>query len=247
MIRSVCIAVLLILASSIAFGQSTKSVVKLNNGVILKGEIVEFTRGDYMIIHLMDGYDMRISLEDVRSFKIKDGKLKEYNLPSTGYFNYTSGGFLFLKGGRYDWVEVNMTVHTINGYRFHELYNAGLGVGLDRYGTTTSLPVYLSVRRDLFASRVTPMFNANVGYGWMWESDSYNEWEDFDNVKGGLYWELGAGLRINYKKTALIFNYAYKRQNSELTMTDDFWWREEDTVVEHHNFRNMTLTVGLEF
>ena len=74
-----------------------------------------------------------------------------------------------------------MTVHTINGYRFHQLYNTGLGVGLDRYGTITSLPLYLSVRRDLFASRVTPMFNANVGYGWMWESDSYNEWDDFDN------------------------------------------------------------------
>jgi hypothetical protein len=238
-----------VLSVSITLAQSTKSVVRLKNGVLMKGEIVEFVQGEYMIMHVMDGYDMRIPAENIQSFKIKKGKLASYNAPENGYFNYTSAGFLFLRTNSFSSVDVNMSVHTLNGYRLFELYSTGLGIGLDRYGTLSSLPVYLSIRRDLKASRVTPVFNANVGYGWMWESDSFNEWEDYETVKGGIYWELGAGLRINYKKTALLFNYAYKRQNSQLTsVNNNWWWRSVESLsVEKHKFRNMVLTVGLEF
>jgi hypothetical protein len=236
---------ILLILSSLVFSQSTKSKVILKNGVMMKGEIVEFVQDDYLIIHVMKGQDMRIPADYIRSFKIKKGKMSTYNLPKQGYYNYTKGGFLFLKANEFDGVQVNMSVHTINGYRYNQFYGAGLGVGLDRYGSTSALPVYLSIYRDLLASKVTPTFNGNIGYGWMWEIN--DGWEEFDQVKGGLYWELGAGLRINYNKTALIFNYAYKRQNSELTISEDLWWRAENTIKENHKFRNMTLTVGMEF
>lgn len=236
---------MLILTGSLAFAQSTKSKVVLKNGVLMKGEIVEFVQDDYLIIRVMDGQDMRIPANYIRSFKIKKGKLNTYNIPQKGYYNYTKGGFLFTKANEFDAVNVNMSVHTINGYRYNQFYSAGLGVGLDRYGSTSALPVYLSLNRDLFASRVTPVFSGSIGYSWMWEVN--DGWEDFDDVKGGLFWELGVGLRINYKKTALIFSYAYKHQNSELTITEDLWWRAENTIVENHKFRNMALTVGMEF
>lgn len=238
-----------VLSVTISLAQSTKSVVRLKNGVLMKGEIVEFVQDEYMIMHLMDGYDMRIPAENIQSFKIKKGKIASFEAPKNGYFNYTNTGFLFLKTNAFSSVDVNMSVHTLNGYRFLDLYSAGLGVGLDRYGLLSSLPVYVSIRRDLNSSRVTPFFNANAGYGWMWESKSFDQWEDYETVKGGLYWELGAGLRINYKKTALIFNYAYKRQNSKLEMLNNSWWwgGVENSSVENHKFRNMALTVGLEF
>ena len=217
----------------------------------MKGEIVEFVQGEYMIMHVMDGFDMRIPAENIRSFKIKKGTLATYNPPEKGYFNYTYTGLLFTKTNEYDGININMSFHTLNGYRLSGLYSTALGIGLDRYGAISSLPVYLSLRRDLNDSRVTPVINANIGYGWAWESESYNDWEDFQSVKGGLYWELGAGLRINYNKTALIISYAYKRQNTELEMLNDNWWGwgwgSESTVVENHKFRNMTLTVGMEF
>ena len=247
MIRPLFIVLLVfVVGNSAVFSQETKSKVLLKNGVLMKGEIVEFVQDDYMIMRIMDGTDMRIPANYVQSFKIKKGKLKTFNVPQKGYFNYTRAGFLFLKANEFDWVEVYMSVHTVNGYRLNELYSGGLGVGLDRYGNTSALPVYLSFTRDLFASRVTPTFNANLGYGFMWVANE-DEWNIVDNAKGGIYWEIGAGLRINYKKTALILNYAYKRQNSELTISEDIWWRAETTVVENHKYRNMTLTVGLAF
>jgi hypothetical protein len=239
----------LIVTISAGYCQSTKSVVRLNNGVLIKGEIVEFVQDEYMIMKVMEGYDMRIPSENIRSFKIKKGKLAAYNPPGNGYFNYTSLGLLFLKANRYDAVDVNMSIHTVNGMRFLDIYKAGLGVGLDRYGTLSALPVYLSVSRDLKQSRVTPIFGASVGYSKMWESETFNEWKDYQNVKGGIFWQLGAGLRINYNKTALIFNYAYKRQNSRLTSVNEIWWwgNSDQSISENHKFRNMTLTVGMEF
>jgi hypothetical protein len=230
-----------------AFGQSTKSVVKLKNGVVLRGEIVEFNQGDYLVIRVIEGQDMRISYDYIKSFKVKDGKFREYTVPEKGYFNYTYGGLLFLKGNSWDWLEANLTFHTVNGYRLNKKYYGGMGIGLDRYGTLTALPVYASLRTDFSDAKVSPTLNANFGYGFMWESTVFDDWENYNDVKGGFYYEIGAGIRVNYKKTALIFNYAYKHQDSELTIVNEWWWRAEDIVVEHHKFRNMVLTVGLEF
>ena len=245
--RSIILLAAMIICMTHVYGQRTKSKVVLKSGVHLRGEIVEFVQNEYMIMSVVDGQDLRIPANVIRSFKIKKGKLSTYNLPQQGYFNHTTAGFLFTKADRFDWVHTNMTIHTINGYRYNEFYSGGIGVGLDRYGSISSLPVYVAIRRDLFANKVTPMINTNFGYGWMWESDSFNEWDDFETVRGGIYWEIGAGLRINYRKTAFIINYGYKRQNSELTYFNNWWWGGENWVEEKRKFRNMTLTVGMEF
>jgi len=227
------------------YGQ--KSVVHLKNGSSVKGEIIEFKQGDYLVIKIFEGHEAKFFFNEISKYKIRSSDSKSYGLPPLGYFNYTSLGLLFTKTNEWDWVQANATVHMINGYRFHEFASAGLGIGLDRYGVTSAFPVYATIRYDVLENRVTPTFNANVGYAWMWESEAYDEWQEFDEVQGGFYWELGAGLRINYKKAALLFNLSYKHQHAEMTLLNSFWWPADDIVVEKHNYRNMAFTVGVEF
>lgn len=253
--RSIPIIVTAVFLSwSTAFGQQPKSVVKLTNGVRLKGDIIEYVQDDYMIMHILDGQNLRIPFDYIykfnvrQTFKIPGLRVRGYDLPSKGYFNYTSAGLLFLKAYSYETVKIKPAIHMINGYRFNKRLGTGIGIGLDNYGPTSAFPMYLSIRGNLFSRRITPMFNADLGYSWMWKNDSFDNYlGDFDRVEGGYYWEVGAGIRLNLRSTALILNYAYKHQNSTLTETSTSWWTVNEVRVEDRKFRNMVLSIGIEF
>ena len=207
-------------------------------------------------MHITKAQNLRIPFNYIQSFKItqsfklpgiKRKGVRLFNLPDRGYFNYSSAGVHFLNESEYERVQINPFFHMVNGYRFNEKYGTGIGMGLDNYVHTTALPLYLTIRRDLFPSRITPVLNANLGYGWMWGNGSFNSWDEFDRVEGGLYWEVGMGVRMNLRDTALILNWSCKNQNAVFTKTSTVWWTVSDVLVENQSFRNMTLSLGVEF
>ena len=52
--------ILLLIINSVAISQQTKSKILLKNGVLMKGEIIEFVQDDSLIMRVMDGTDLRI-------------------------------------------------------------------------------------------------------------------------------------------------------------------------------------------
>ena len=234
--------VLALLLFCLIVSESKAQITKihLKNGSSVKGELIEFKQGEFISVKIFDNHIGRFALEDVSKYRIKSRK-SEFGLPDLGYFNYTSLGFLFVEN---DWGGQNahFTGHTVNGWRFEQFTSTGLGIGLDRYGQVTALPIYASIRRDLFPSRTTPNVYANIGYSVMWEEDGWDFWEEFNTVNGGLYWEIGGGIRINYSRTALFFNMGFKKQHAYLESFGDTW-----SMQETRKLRNINLTMGMEF
>jgi len=122
-----------------------------------------------------------------------------------------------------------------------------LGIGLNRYGNYTSLPLYATVKGYLFDRNISPFYFGDIGYGFAWRNNKELDGYDVDNVKGGLYWQLGAGYQLNYYKSSLVFTLGYSLQSSTADYTYQYWAVDGVEVSEKRIIRRISFTVGFLF
>ena len=247
--RNVLILIVGMLLSSAVLGQGTKGVIQLKGGSKLKGMVTRTADQGSILIKVAEIDDpISVPFESIVWLKTKQVKYIELPAKRNGYFNLTHGGLIFSKAGEFDAVEPSWTIHTINGYRFHEKIQVGLGLGLDRYGGVSALPIYVNGSYDVLSSRTTPVVNLAVGGAPMWEAKRYDDFLTYEDVKGGVYYGMGLGIKINYVNSALVFMMNYKNQQGSMRVVDEWWWGGGPSQsVENRQFRNLSLTVGLEF
>jgi len=235
--------------SNLVYAQIGKAKVKLLDGSKLRGEVLENRVEEFITLTMMDSLKVTIGYEKIKWIKGNTYSYHPFQTKDSGYFNYTSFGLIFLKSNEFSVVQPDWTLHTVNGLRLHPRLRVGLGLGIDRYGESSALPIYLSGRADLLTTRITPVANLNVGYAPMWIKKAQIEWGDLESVSGGFYWEIGAGIKFNYTKTALILNLGYKQQSADLEYANVWWWGGEsgEDTVEYRTFKNIAFTIGLEF
>ena len=239
--------IILFMSAGIAFGQHNLAKIYLKDGSKIRGIIVENKFDAYIKVLVLDTQQIVISYDKIKRFKSVSFSYRSFYNKETGHFNETSAGLIFLKSNKFSDVAPEWTIHTVNGIRIRPKIRTGLGIGLDMYGETSALPIYLSVRGDIGSGRVVPVINLNLGYAPMWVNSSYREWTDIDNVKGGMYWEIGSGIKIKGINSALLFNLAYKHQSENLTYIDEWWSRGGNISVVKRKFRNIAFTVGVAF
>lgn len=235
---------------NLVYAQIGKTKVKLLDGSKLRGEVFENRVEEFITLSMMDSLKVTIGYENIKWIKGNTYTYHPFKVKDSGYFNYTSFGLIFLKSNEFSAMHPDWTFHTVNGIRFHPRLRAGIGLGIDRYGESSALPIYLSGRADLLTTRITPVVNLNVGYAPMWIKKSQVEWGDLESVSGGFYWEVGAGVEFHYTKTVLILNLGYKQQSADLEYSNVWWWwggASGEDAEEHRTFKNIAFTIGLEF
>jgi hypothetical protein len=93
------------------------------------------------------------------------------------------------------------TIQTVNGFRYKTWF-AGAGIGLDGYEQLT-YPIFLDIRKDLWIREkyAIPFVYADGGYSFMVDKtrDKLNSFQ-INKYTGGLYYDIGLGLRIPMKK-----------------------------------------------
>ncbi|NJN26382.1 MAG: hypothetical protein HC819_10595 [Cyclobacteriaceae bacterium] len=110
---------------------------------------------------------------------------------------------------------IDVSLHTLNGYQFNQYLGTALGVGLNKYGNYLTMPVYGQVKGFLLDRKVSPFYFGDIGYGFAWRNRADDEMFEIANVKGGLYWQIGLGYQLNFAKSALTFSFGYSSQASE--------------------------------
>ncbi len=247
-ITVVFFGIILFISAGVAFGQHNLAKIHLKDGSIIRGIIVENEIDDYIKVMVLDTQQVVISYDKIKRFRSVSFKYNAFTSKQTGYFNETSTGLIFLKSSEFSGVSPDWTLHTVNGVWIRRGIRAGLGLGFDRYGETSALPIYISGRGDIGSGRVVPVMNLNLGYAPMWVKSSNSEWTNIDDVKGGMYWEIGSGIKIKGINSSLTLNLAYKHQSGKLTYENVWWWNGSGNVsVEKRNFRNIAFTVGMAF
>ena len=106
-------------------------------------------------------------------------------------------------------------LQTIQGIR-NSLWFTGIGTGIDYY-YLRSVPIFLSVNRNLSTKNRTPYLSLDGGINMAWLKEDRNQWNDFirSDFSPALYWAGGVGYKVGLrnKKDAILLHvgYSYKQ------------------------------------
>lgn len=112
-------------------------------------------------------------------------------------------------------------LQTVNGISFKR-YFAGLGTGLDYYGSR-SVPAFLSLSADVRRQPRTFFVTANAGLNFSWKPENFSQLSTI-NIKNnpGLYGSAHLGYRVQSKNRkdgfmlSLGYSYKHHRETHEI-------------------------------
>jgi hypothetical protein len=209
-----------------------EDVIYLNNGGVLRGTRLSDSLS-MIRIRTADGSIWVYPLTDVKSVQ-KEASYNSYAYKPKGFGHFTELGPLVAGKTTIDGVTTAaFSFQTVNGYKFQPYLFSGLGVGVDLYATQTVIPVFGSIRGDLYKQgSVIPFYFVDAGYGFNITQNS-STGTDF---KGGLLYAGGIGIKIPFNRSAgflLSFGYRYQ-QTSYL----------QEGVDNHIKYRRLAIRAG---
>ncbi|MGK7396633.1 MAG: hypothetical protein ACNS62_18790 [Candidatus Cyclobacteriaceae bacterium M3_2C_046] len=224
----ICLFLLLLIPVAELLAQEEHNLryakIKLNNGVSIKGYVVDSVSTKNLVLRTSESGSFLISLDQVKFIRFGGYAHKTNN--STGTIsknldqNYENQlGFYHLVGLGLTFAEQeggNISLTTENGYRFNDHFSLGIGVNYDRYARSSALPVYANFRGFLYNKKVTPYYFLGGGYGFAWKNNNIDGPFNFTKVAGGMMAQTGLGYQINFANSALQIHLGYKMQQTRL-------------------------------
>ena len=233
--------------------QITKKVkISLKNGVKIKGGIVESFDDSLLKVKIDDSTTFILRYDVIAKISFKgygsvhsDIKEKLSNPPSLkteSFYHEIRGGLLFGEEN------IDVSLQTINGYQFNKYLGTGLGLGINKFGNYTTLPLYAQVKGYIFDKKVSPFYFGDIGYGFAWNTNKNEDLFELENVQGGLYWQLGLGYQINFYNSSIIFTLGYINQDSKADYIYYRPWDMDDVEIsERRLLRRVAFSVGFLF
>ena len=232
--------------------QGEQAKVILKNGVKISGGIVGTFDEDKINIVLSDSERLLIRYDHIKKIRFRkygalqgdiSNKIQEPpSLRLDSYFHEIRGSLLFGEEN------LGVGLNTINGYQFSKFLGAGLGIGINKYGNYLAVPIYAQIRGYLYDRKVSPFYFGDIGYGQAWNNDKNNDVFELDNVKGGLYWQVGLGYQINFYNNSLTLALGYINQDSRADYVYYRPWDIDDVEVsERRVLRRVKFSVGFLF
>ena len=143
-----------------------------------------------------------------------------------------------------------MLLQTVNGLTYKDWF-AGVGVGLDEY-EIKSLPLFADIRMN-FGDKKKGFIYGDIGYNFFLEDKSKEHVfaGSESSYKGGIYTDLGIGMRIKFiKRVNMIFTlgHSYKtiQQSRVYTICPFFSPCYEEISRYTYNYGRLNLKVGVE-
>ncbi len=136
---------LLIISVSLCAQNPVRDVIYLNNGSIIRGNIIEISNNKTIKIESCDNilvFDMT-EVQKVTKEEIPTGQNIQLSSKPGGYINITSFGVL---AGLKESSSISpVSIEMVNAYRFLNKYSFGIGLGIDLYDKV-HIPVFLDCR-----------------------------------------------------------------------------------------------------
>jgi hypothetical protein len=234
-------------ASSVPAQDLIRDVVYLNNGSIIRGNIIEITGNKTLKIESCENilvFDMseiqKITREEYEPVRTAD------LLKTDGYINITSFGVL--AGPVENSGKAPLSIETVNAYRLNSRYSFGIGIGMELF-EKAHVPLFLDCRYLLMKRNVSPFILIKGGYalpvGGDSETDTYTYQEQYS--KGGPLMGTGAGLQFRLNEHNLIImslSYRYQQlTTTEIQRNGDNKWEYDHSV----KYNRLELKFGFCF
>lgn len=229
-----------------SFAQENKqiSIVYLNDGSMIKGQVVEDHALDVVKIIIIDGTELSIPLKTVKSvIKLKENikflKNGKYVQSKGIYKVITMGTLTAWEDDEKEFIVWGVSlINLAAGFQFNQYLSVGGGIGMDIYDKEY-FPVFADFRGYILDSRVSPYISFQAGYGI--STDIFNEFSSNLSFKGGAMLHPSIGLRFaSYKNTKFILEAGYKFQYDKRV-------NETANYVDKIIFKRLSLKFGILF
>jgi hypothetical protein len=239
----------LIISVSIFAQIQVRDVIYLNNGSIIRGNIIEISDNKTLKIESCDNvlvFDMA-EVQKVTKEEIPFVQVAENISKPDGYINITSFGVLSGNNESSMTAPAQFSFETVNAYRLNRKYSFGLGIGIDRFDKL-HVPVFLDCRYQLLNRDISPVIILKGGYSLPVGGENNSNYYYAENYsKGGPMLGAGAGLifRINNHNLAAI-SLAYRYQQTvttEVQRNNDMKWTYDHSV----KYNRLEIKFGFYF
>jgi hypothetical protein len=214
--RHIFLLLFLFCVETVIFAQNEKpveieTVLHLKNSMIVRGHLIEWVQGDYLVIQTRDS--LKLWYAETQILKIKQ---KRYGGPSVkhdfnhaflehGLYNATNFGFILNHFNNENNFGVrqkpSFTISHAVGWQMNRFSGFGAGLGLDFYGQNEILhflPIFFDFRTYFLAQKRTPYFNLMAGHGipLVNKNDEINTPSSVKAKSGGAFFAANAGFRL---------------------------------------------------
>ncbi len=258
--KTYALLVALLLLHVVSFAQKIdrnyQDVIYLENGNIIRGNILEHIKDQYITIQSSDENTWRFNYEEISRVTIEPIKSipKNYQSIDKGYSGIVSIAMLVANGNpRYD-QEVIPSLQTTQGYYFHPSLFAGLGTGMEIQERGLMLPLYAEFRTNISTKgHIYPHIYLQGGYGFpLHEGRERQAWVDGQwttekgDVNGGARFGGGLGIQVlTQQSLRWIFTIGYNFQAYEEVYRGTRF--EDERILEEITFQRITFGVGLSY
>jgi hypothetical protein len=229
------IILFLIIISVDAFSQKTIDVLFLQNGSIIKGNILKNDESG-VNIETCCGSIFAYQQSEIKSIGSEKQVPPSRKIKECGYLNYSSMGMLL--GSTSNEKQAQLSILSEHDYKFKNNFAIGILTGFEFLNETTvplaaCMKIFAPLKKqDLFIG-VTGGYNFSVENP---ESGFYSSYT------GGAHFNIEIGTIIPLSENNAFFVALGYRYN-ELHYTIDYWW--EDSIDRVYYFNRISLRLGL--
>ena len=164
----------------------------------------------------------------------------------SGLYHRAGIGIMMGSHSYWDDVDASLYLSTIIGYKWNNLKNLGLKVGVDVYEDYLSIPFALHYELELKSRLSSPLVYSGVGYGIVWARSGAEV--PFDKIRGGLHHYFGVGYRTRMEKGNIIFRIGGQSQRVIQRISEPDLPQNYYSVIYQKRFmRRFTLGVDITF
>ena len=245
--------VILILASIHVKAQN--DIVRLQNGSVIRGTIIEYIVGDHVRIKTEEGNVYEYKSSEVLRTSVEGKGIN--SVKPKGYYNITSLGLAIGNGNHGLRAAPSLTM--VNGWKWNSRWMTGLGAGLELMNDYPMLPLYADTRYLIMKENFTPFVGAMAGYNVSLSHNNYQYYDFFYNPyrqnKGGPTAGIQFGFISNVgEHLGITANFGYRFQSITTTYNDYFYSNISGfdnyisvPVKERQDMHRITMSFGLLF
>ena len=214
MTRIYFLLVALLVGFSVQAQEMMEDLVYLKDGAIIRGVILEqspemgvkIRSRDNVVAVFPPGEIQRVTRVKALDTYGREGS----EFKQSGYFGKVEVMYGFSteneqpNAHRNDNDDSFLGFRIVNGQQFNPHLSVGIGIGMEKYGYATLLPITLDLNAALLKGRVSPVAGFSIRNALA-----------LNNVRSGLQLSPSLGLKVfTSGNTAFLFNVAYKSQDA---------------------------------
>lgn len=242
------------------YAQQEGDALHLENGTILRGELVEPPSDSTYAIQLIGGSMIVVAKTEVvkkaREPLWEAGKnpwLPPIQIHTGGWYNYSrlaiTAGNLTTQQNRWGYqpsTVFGFSVQNVTGYRWHRLLWTGVGVGFDYYGSYALpvFPLFVEVQGTPWKKAVSPFYMMQAGYGYVSGQD-YSNWGYRVSEKGGWYGQVGLGVKF-FSRSEVNYGLVAGVSMQQTKRIETYDW-ENTTAISRTTLPRLRLAFEIGF